>query len=125
MNDKLPTEALKASMEKRILNEFGSKILNEERLDKMVRTNRKERISEHAAMMFHCECDSQECAETISLSTEEYGRVHSKTKYFIVVPGHVRLDLEEVIASFSTYILVGKFFPRPGRAEPLGGNHVA
>jgi hypothetical protein len=117
MNDKLPTEALKVSMEKRILNEFGSKILNEERLDKMVRSNREERISEHALMLFHCECDAQDCTETVSLSTEEYGKVHSKTKYFIVVPSHVRLDLEEVISTFSNYVLVGKFFPRPGRPQ--------
>jgi hypothetical protein len=116
MNEKLPTEALKVSMEKRILNEFGSKILNEERLDKMMRSNREERISEHTEMLFHCECDDQECAETISLSTEEYGKVHSKTKYFIVIPSHVRLDLEEIISSFSNYALVGKYFPRPGRS---------
>ncbi len=115
MNDKLPIEALKVFMEKRILNEFGSKILNEERLDKMVKSNRKERLSPHAAMIFHCECDSQDCTETISISTEEYGKVHSKTKYFIVVPSHVRLDLEEIISTFGNYVLVGKFFPRPGR----------
>lgn len=116
MNDKLPSDALKAAMEKRVLNEFGSKILNEERLDKVVNSRREERLSKHTEMTFHCECDDEGCAETIALSTEEYERVHSKTKYFIVVPTHVRLDLEEVIASFNTYVLVGKYFPRPGRA---------
>jgi hypothetical protein len=116
MDDKLPTKALRVAMEKRILNEFGAKILNEERLDKVVRSRREERVSHHAEMLFYCECDAESCTETISLSTEEYERVHAKTKYFIVVPSHVRLDLEEIISSFNTYAQVGKFFPRPGRA---------
>jgi hypothetical protein len=116
MGDNLPTKALKVAMEKRILNEFGAKILNEERLDKVVKSRREERVSNHTEMLFYCECDAKACAETISLSTEEYERVHSKTKYFIVVPSHVRVDLEEIICSFSNYAQVGKFFPRPGRA---------
>jgi len=122
MNDKLPTEALKVAMQKRILNEFGSKILNEERLDKMVRSRREERVSPHVDVTFLCECDAESCAETISLSTEEYERVHSKTKYFIVVPSHVRLDLEEIINSFTTYAQVGKFFPRHSRTQAEDGH---
>jgi hypothetical protein len=113
--DELPTKALKVAMEKRILNEFGAKILNEERLDKVMRSRREERVADHVEMLFSCECDAKSCTESISISTEEYERVHSKTKYFIVVPSHVRLDLEEIITSFSTYAQVGKFFPRPGR----------
>ncbi len=114
MYNQQPIKALKVSMDKRILNEFGSKILNEERLDEVVKSRREVRLSGHAEMVFHCECDDEDCKETIALSTEEYEKVHSKTKYFVVVPSHVRLDLEEVINSFSTYVLVGKFFPRPG-----------
>jgi hypothetical protein len=121
MDEKLPTEVLKVAMQKRILNEFGAKILNEERLDKMVRSRREERVSPHINVTFFCECDSESCAETISLSTEEYEKVHSKTKHFIVVPSHVRLDLEEIISSFTTYAQVGKFFPRPSRNQAKGG----
>ena len=107
-------KALKVSADKRVLNEFGSKILNEERLDKAVRTRRETRLSTFAPMIFSCECDEMDCTETISLSTEEYEKVHTKTKYFIVVPGHVQLDLEEVITNFAAYVLVGKYFPRSG-----------
>jgi len=122
MDVKPPTAALKVAMQKRILNEFGAKILNEERLDKMVRSRREERMSPHINVTFLCECDAESCAETISLSTEEYERVHSKTKYFIVVPSHVRLDLEEIISSFTNYAQVGKFFPRPSRTQAEGGH---
>jgi len=121
MDEKLPTEALKVAMQKRILNEFGAKILNEERLDKMVRSRREERVSPHIDVTFFCECDAESCSETILLSTEEYEKVHSKTKYFIVVPSHVRLDLEEIISSFTSYAQVGKFFPRPSRKQAEGG----
>jgi len=114
MNDKSPTEALKVAIEKRILNEFGSKILNEERMDKVMQSRKSARLADYSNMAFHCECDDVACGETIAMSTEEYQRVHSKTKYFIVVPDHVRLDLEEIISSFTSYILVAKFFPHAG-----------
>jgi hypothetical protein len=111
MNDKSPREALKVAMEKRILNEFGSKILNEERMDKVMHARKSNRLENYSNMDFDCECDDKECSETISMSTEEYMKMHHKTKYFVVVPSHVRIDLEEVISSFTTYALVAKYFP--------------
>lgn len=118
MKSTSPTTALRVSMEKRVLNEFGSKILNEERMDRALESRKKdartgERVSDYHVMPFHCECDDADCLETISMSTEEYRKVHSKTKNFIVTPAHVRLDLESIVSSFSTYVLVAKFFPHP------------
>lgn len=107
------TEALKIAMEKRVLNEFGSKILNEERLERVVESRRGTNLSPHSNMTFRCECDDRDCTESIQMSTEEYQKVHRKTRYFVVVPSHVRVDLEEIITSFSNYVLVGKFFPHP------------
>jgi hypothetical protein len=106
------TNQLKVSMDKRILNEFGSKILNEERVE-AISTSRSERVSRDLLMLFNCECDDAKCESLISISSEEYEKAHSKTKYFIVLPGHVRADLEENIASFKDYVIVAKFFPRP------------
>lgn len=111
MNDKLQSKSLKVAIEKRILNEFSSKILNEEKMDKVVESRRSNRLSTYSEMPFHCECDDAKCNETILMSTQEYERIHNKTKYFIVIPSHVRLDLEEIITSFNNYVLVGKFFP--------------
>lgn len=113
MNDQIRANVTKVEAEKRILNEFGSKILNEERLDKVVESRKTSRLSPHADMTFHCECDDMDCTETIQLSTEEYQRVHHKTKQFVVVPSHVRLDLEGIITAFNHYVLVEKFFPHP------------
>lgn len=113
MNDKSPTEALKIAMEKRILNEFGSKILNEERIDSVARARKSPRLENHSTVGFHCECDDNDCAEIIHMSSEEYSRVHTKTKHFVVVPTHVRIDLEEIVTTFTNYVLVAKFFPHP------------
>ena len=112
MNDKRAADVLKVTMEKRGLNEFGSKILKEERLDMVVRSRQNERLADHSDMTFRCECDDPVCLKTIMMSTEEYQKVHQKTKHFTVVPEHVRADLEEVVSAFNNYVLVAKFFPR-------------
>lgn len=104
------------AIEKRILNEFSSKILNEERLSKVFESRRKTRLSHHSTMIFHCECDRKACEETIVMSSEEYQQVHRQTKYFVIVPSHIQLDLEEIVTSFNNYILVAKYFPR---AKPV------
>jgi hypothetical protein len=103
---------LGVAIERRILNEFESKILNEERVDQVAGSRQSDRSADHSDMLFHCECDETICEESIAMSAEEYRRVHNKTKHFVVVPSHVRLELEEIIASFNTYVLVAKFFPR-------------
>lgn len=107
--------ALTIAIEKRVLNEFSAKILNEERIDQVTESRKGTRLSAHSDMSFNCECDEKGCEEIIMMSSEEYQRVHRKTKQFVVVPPHVRLDIEEVTASFHNFVLVEKFFPhRPG-----------
>jgi hypothetical protein len=116
MNERSAREALRVAIEKRILNEFAAKILNEERLDRVVLSRKTAHAADYMDVTFHCECDDGECGEIISMSTEEYQRTHLRTKYFVVIPSHVRLDIEEVINSYKHYALVAKFFPHPGRA---------
>jgi hypothetical protein len=113
MKDISPTKALQIALEKRVLNEFASKILNEEKMDKHIQDQRGSRLSHLSQVPFHCECDDETCTAYISLSTEEYLQVHSKTRNFIVVRQHVRLDIEEIISSFPGYAVVGKYFPHP------------
>jgi len=116
MTGRASTKDHQVATQKRVLNEFSSKILNEERLDKVTESRKTSRLSPHADMAFHCECDDQACTETIMMSTEEYQQVHHKTKQFVVVPAHVRLDIEEIITAFNNYVLVAKFFPRQIRS---------
>src|ERR1700684_2264507 len=109
MGNTSPLGTLKVANEKRILNELGGKILNEERMDKVLDARKGGHHSAHSAMLFTCECDDADCVESISMSTEEYKTVHRKTMHFIVIPSHVHLDLEEVITAFDNYTLVRKF----------------
>ena len=114
MKDESPTKALQIALEKRILNEFASKILNEEKLDSHNEESRRgSRLSEFSEIAFHCECDDDACTEFVKISAEEYAKVHLRTRNFVVLPSHVRLDIEEIITSFPKYAVVGKFFPHP------------
>ena len=115
MQDKARQQTLKIALDKRILNEFSQKILNEERLDQVLhfRSKALKRLAQYTDTIFGCECDDAACLETIALSTEEYLKMHEKTKNFIVIPSHVRVDLEEIVSSFKSYVVVAKFFPHP------------
>jgi hypothetical protein len=118
MQDKAVQQTLKTALDKRILNEFSQKILNEERLEQVLhfRSKARKRLAGYSDTTFQCECDDATCHETIALSTEEYLKMHGKTKNFIVIPGHVRMDLEEIVSSFKSYVVVAKFFPHPTTA---------
>ena len=111
-NTKTPTH--KVTKEKRILNEIGTKVENEEKLDNVVEARAPGERSLHDIMPFDCECDDEACKETISMSTGEYKRVHQKSNSFVVLPSHVHLDIEKVVTSFSNYVTVAKLF---GRAD--------
>jgi hypothetical protein len=103
----------KTSKEKRVLNEFDTRMENEQKLDAVIEARETGDKSLHEIMRFDCECDDKGCNETISMSTEEYKQVHRKSYCFVVIPSHVRLDIEEVITSFSNYVTVTKLVPRP------------
>jgi hypothetical protein len=109
----------KTSKDERVLNEFGAKIGNEKKLDAVFEARSESEKSLHDTMQFDCECDDRGCQEKISMSTEEYLKVHHGSNNFVVIPSHVRLDIEEVVTTFSNYITVTKIFPRPSVAQPI------
>ena len=113
MTTDLP-ERIQVSLDKRILNEFASKILNEERMEKVVGARaRANHLEPYVDITFHCECDDRECDEVISMPTEMYERIHKKTKQFMVVPSHIRPDIEDIGERFQNYVVVEKHFPYP------------
>src|SRR5665213_2174509 len=112
MNEALPHDTLRVSKEKRLLNEFEAKILNEATIEKVVEARRISHTPEFSEVLLRCDCDDKKCTDTISISIEEYQHVHPQTKNFIVSRNHVNFDLEEVISSFPNYVLVAKVFPR-------------
>ncbi len=106
-------KATNAQANKRILNEINAKVQNEQNSDKVIELRKGTKVSAHASMVFGCECDIKDCKETIAISTQEYAQVHLKNMHFIVIPLHVRLDIEEIITSFKDYCVVKKLFPQP------------
>jgi hypothetical protein len=114
MNHTSSEDILKIAREKRILNEFEVRTVNEYRMDQVIESKKGQRDASHSTMQFNCECDDATCLAVISLSTEEYQRVHRKPNYFIVIPSHVHRDLEKVISSFNNYVLVEKLLMQSG-----------
>ena len=55
-----------------------------------------------------CECGSEDCVERIALTPEEYERVRSEPTQFVVKPGHVAPDVEDVVRSEPEYEIVRK-----------------
>jgi hypothetical protein len=59
-------------------------------------------------ILFLCECADEFCAESISLTREEYERVRAVSEHFIVKPGHFRPDVERIIEQQRDHWLVEK-----------------
>ena len=57
---------------------------------------------------FACECADLGCAAMINLRLSEYEAVRSHPNRFVVLPGHVYPDVEEVVAEHDRYVIVSK-----------------
>jgi hypothetical protein len=55
-----------------------------------------------------CECGNVACVERVSLTPEEYERVRAEPTYFVIAPGHVRPDVEDVVYAEEGYEVVRK-----------------
>jgi hypothetical protein len=62
----------------------------------------------HAEPRFSCECGDGACAQPMRLTAEDYRRVRRDPRWFAVVPGHERLDVERVVERHETYNVVEK-----------------
>ena len=69
---------------------------------------------------FICECSVTGCLERITLTIEEYERVHSNSAWFMVVPGHEDPSVESVVEDHERYLVVEKHGPAgdEARAHP-------
>ena len=57
---------------------------------------------------FVCECGDVECAERIRVVLGEYEDVRKSPTYFLVKPGHEIPDVETVIETHDTFVVVAK-----------------
>jgi hypothetical protein len=55
-----------------------------------------------------CECPEESCSDRIGLTTEEYERVRTDSRHFLVAPGHVDPEVETVAERHERYWVVEK-----------------
>lgn len=55
-----------------------------------------------------CECADPGCADTLRLTAAEYAAVRAGEGQFVVAPGHVVPELEEIVAAAADHVVVEK-----------------
>src|ERR1700730_14894024 len=74
-----------------------------------------------SADTFICECVRVDCGGVLDLSIEEYARVRSHPRRFVVLPGHEEPAVESTVEVYPGYVVVKKR-GEPGRiAEAEAG----
>jgi hypothetical protein len=62
---------------------------------------------------FGCECSDLACREQITLTVDDYDRIHRNRQAFIVRPGHERQEVECLAGSCAEFHIVRKRLPMP------------
>jgi hypothetical protein len=60
------------------------------------------------AFEFICECSTTGCFERLSLTLEEYEQIRADGTHFLLAPGHEDIEIEQVVAAHSDYVVVEK-----------------
>lgn len=66
------------------------------------------RRESHGGGRFVCECADRSCSTWVAMPQEEYTRVRSHPRRFIVAPGHETPDVEEVVERHEGWAVVEK-----------------
>lgn len=67
--------------------------------------------------VFACECADLQCVEQIDMTMDEYQSVRRHPNRFVVAPGHVYPDVENVVSENQRYVLVAKIGKAAAIAE--------
>ncbi len=60
-------------------------------------------------LAFHCECSDLNCDKNISLTMDEYEKIHKRRDRFCIYKGHEKDRIEKIVNIFNDYIVVEKF----------------
>lgn len=58
--------------------------------------------------MFACECADLSCIEQINMTLDEYEAIRSHPNQFLVLPGHVVHDVEDIVRDGGGFVVVAK-----------------
>ena len=75
--------------------------------------NANERIRDHAhehgadggTITFYCECSDRDCVERVEMNGPEYEVIRSDPTQFVVLPGHLRPEVEEVVRRAPEFLI--------------------
>ncbi len=62
---------------------------------------------------FYCECSDENCRERIIMKPSEHKALHQNTSQFVVIPGHSVPNVERIIHTTDTYMVVEKYEAPP------------
>jgi hypothetical protein len=71
-----------------------------------------------------CECADLDCIETLEIGREHYAEVRDNPRRFVVLDGHVYLDVERLVDAHDGYVVVEKIGAAAGVAEALGAKGI-
>jgi len=57
---------------------------------------------------FVCECGDSDCIETLAITAAQFVQAHAAPNLFLVKPGHVYPDVEQVVVEHTGYAIVEK-----------------
>jgi hypothetical protein len=63
---------------------------------------------ETAPSAFRCECAQPDCNALLELTRTEYEQIRSHPRWFLVLPGHERAQIETVVSERGGYLVVEK-----------------
>ncbi|MFL5982293.1 MAG: hypothetical protein ACJ74R_11345 [Gaiellaceae bacterium] len=72
-----------------------------------------------ASVAIACECADARCVEVLHIGRDEYAEVRRNPRHFAVLPGHVYPNIEAVVKSSDTHVVVEKFAEAGEVAENL------
>ena len=55
-----------------------------------------------------CECGDETCFEKVAVPLEEYREIRSRDDWFLLRPGHEKLDVERVVRTRPAFLVVEK-----------------
>ena len=58
---------------------------------------------------FYCECSNESCQERISLTLEDYEKLHDEQSKFVIAPGHITPSIEKVTKTRRSLQVVDKY----------------
>jgi hypothetical protein len=66
-----------------------------------------------------CECADITCVEMLDIRPDDYDAVRAEPRHFVVLPGHIYLDVERVVRESNGYVVVEKTASAGDAAENL------